>query len=226
MKQVIWVFISILACIATAFAQTEKTPCPTLKVTGGGVVQPGQPMTFTVNIAGLNDASALKYKWEISNGTIASDPEAQAITIDTTGLSGSTNITAKVKVEGLPENCANTGSETGATIRNVDFFPFDEFGKLSNNDVLARIQNLYVELSNYPDARGFIFNYGTANEIAAREKQIQRAIKRLRLDLSRVAIINAGKNPWGAGVWTQVWNIPPGVDTSTFVDILTNKDKD
>lgn len=215
MKQVISLFILFFAVSVAVFAQNAETPCPNIEVNGGGVVRSGESMHFTVSITGLPDTANLKYEWEISNGTISSGLETPVITVDTTGLS-KTGITAKVKVTGLPENCASTASETGTASPIVDFFPFDEFGSFSDNDALARINNLYVELGNNTNAQGYIFNYGTAKETAAREKQVQRAIKRLKLDKSRVTIINGGANPRGKGVWTKIWLMPKGTDMSPF----------
>jgi hypothetical protein len=219
MKQIISIFVLVLSFGISAFAQSTNSNCATITVSGGGVVSAGTPMTFTVNIADLTDTAKLKYEWEISNGTIASDREAPTITVDTTGLFSDTKITAKVKVIGLPENCSNTASESGAIVPRC-ILPriFDEFGRLSNNDVLARIQNLYVELDNNSDMQGYIINYGSENEFAARKRQIESAISRLKLDSSRVTIINGGTNPRETGIWTRVYIVPKDVDISPLTD--------
>lgn len=219
MNTIISAIILIFSLGLSAFAQTEQTPCPTLEVSGGGVVRSGESMNFAVNITGLSETTNLKYEWEISNGTISSGPGTPTITVDTTGLSYRTTITATVKVVGLPENCSKTASETGA-ITPLCILPrtFDEFRRLSNNDVLARIQNLYVELGNDSGALGYIINYGTEREFAARQRQIQSATGRLKLDASRVKIIYGGANPRGKGAWTRIYITPKDVDISPLID--------
>jgi hypothetical protein len=188
--------------------------CPTLDVSGGGVVQPGETLNFTANLSGGSDTSGVTYNWTVSAGTISSGQGTPSISVDTTGLSN-TNVVASVEVTGpgLCENCRTlTGQETGSVQAKPEPRLFDEFGPLSNDDVKARIQNLYVELGNNPGAQGYIINYGTDREVARREKQIRDAITFLNLDASRVTLVNGGANPNGKGVYTKVWIVPPGAD--------------
>ena len=110
------------------------------------------------------------------------------------------------------ERCDRTRSETGSVDKKKEPYLFDQFGKLPDDEVKARIQNLYVELGANPNSQGYIINYGTDREVAAREKQIQKAINFLNLDGSRVTVVRGGANPNGAGVWTKVWIVPPGAD--------------
>jgi hypothetical protein len=191
--------------------------CPTLDVSGGGVVEPGQSMTFTANVSG-GTASNITYNWTVSAGTISSGQGTPSITVDTTDLSN-TNVTATVDIggsTGLCETCTRTAQETGSVQARPTPRLFDEFGPLSNDDVKARIQNLYVELGNNPGAQGYIINYGTDREIERREKQIRDAIRFLNLDASRVTLVRGGANPRGErGVWTRVWIVPPGADNPT-----------
>lgn len=88
----------------------------------------------------------------------------------------------------------------------------DEFGKLPADEVKARVDALYITLGNNPNAQGYIINYGTDKEVAAREKQIRDAISFRKYDPSRVTMVRGGANPNGAGVWTKFWIVPPGAD--------------
>jgi hypothetical protein len=192
--------------------------CPTLDVSGGGVVESGQPMSFTANLNG-GSGTDYTYNWNVSAGTISSGQGTPSITVDTTGLANNTNITATVDVggSGLCATCPSlNGSETGSiTVNKPEKRLFDEFGKLPDDEVKIRIENLYRELGNSPGSQGYIINYGTDREIAARERQIQKAITFLRQDASRVTIVRGGANPNGAGVWTKVWIVPSGADNPT-----------
>jgi hypothetical protein len=183
--------------------------CPSLSVSGGGQVKPGEPMSFTANVSG-GTASDITYTWSVSQGTISSGQGTPSITVDTTGLS-STSITATVTIGGsLCAECPRNGSETGSVINNPQARLIDEFGKLPDDEVKARVDALYVALGNEPDAQGYIINYGTDKEIAAREKQITKAINFLKKDASRITMVRGGANPNGAGVWTKFWIVPAG----------------
>lgn len=210
MKRIIFATILALVFNFSAFAQNALSNCAKIEVSGGGVVQPNEPMTFTANVTGLTKNSTLEYEWTVSNGTISSGQGTPSITIDTTGLSG-TNITAEVKIKGLYDNCPNTASETGSVAPKLIGCAFDEYGKIPDNEVKSRIQNLSVSLEDNPNSQGYIINYGTDKEMANRERQIQRAIRFLELDANRVTIVRGGENPNG-GVWTRVYIAPPGAE--------------
>jgi hypothetical protein len=187
--------------------------CPNLDVSGGGVVQPGEPMSFTANVSG-GTATDITYNWTVSAGTISSGQGTPSISVDTTGLEGQ-NVTATVEIGGsLCATCTRNDSETGSVAVNPKPRLFDEFGKLPDDEVKARIQNLYVELGNNPNSQGYIINYGTDKEITNRERQIRKAIDFLKLDPSRVTLVRGGASPNG-GVYTKVWIVPPGAANPT-----------
>ena len=210
MKQIIFATILGLGFGLSVFAQSENSSCPKIEINGGGVVRPGEPMTFIVKLENEAKFPRIEYEWTVSNGTISGGQASPVITVDTTSLE--TNITATVKIKGLPENCADTASETGNVSPIKDIFPIDEFGKLPNDEVKARMDALFVSLGNEPNGQGYILNYGTDEEVAVREKQIQKAINYRKYDASRVTVVRCGANPNGAGVWTKVWIVPPGAD--------------
>ncbi len=119
---------------------------------------------------------------------------------------------ATVEIKGLPENCPNAFSEQVEYLPRPSSFLLDEFGNFSNNKVKARIEAMYIKLRDEPNSQGYIINYGTDNEIAARENQIRKAIDFLKYDSSRVTLVRGGANPNGVGVFTKVWIVPPGAD--------------
>ncbi|HVE58085.1 MAG TPA: hypothetical protein VNB22_14735, partial [Pyrinomonadaceae bacterium] len=108
--------------------------------------------------------------------------------------------------------CASTASETGSVAPKLIGCAFDQYGKLTTNEVKARIQNLYVELGNNPSSQGYIINYGTDEEMTNREKQIQKAINFLKFDANRVTIARGSAEPNETGLRTIVWIVPPGAE--------------
>lgn len=212
MKQVFFALILVFGFGFSVFAQNQNSLCAKIEVTGGGVVQAGEPLTFTANVTGKTKTLLLEYEWTISNGTISSGQGTPSITVDTTGLSD-TNITAEVKIKGLYDNCPNTASMVSSITVGCGLHRlFDEFAKLPDDHIFARIHNLFVELNNNPEAQGLIINYGTDKGIASRERQIKKAISSLKLEANRITIVRGGENPNGAGVWTKVWIAPPGAE--------------
>lgn len=211
MKQIFFVTILTLVFSFSAFAQTEKSPCPKIEVNSNGIERLGEPIYFTAHIGDDTNISKFEYNWTITAGTIAAGLGSPTITVDTTGLQV-INLTATVEIKGLPENCASTFSKSYFVDISGDPRLFDEYGKLSANKIKERIKNLYVELGNNTNFKGYIINYGTDAEIAAREKQFQKAINFFKYDASRVTIVRGGANPNGTGVLTKIWISPPGVD--------------
>jgi hypothetical protein len=210
MKQIIFTAILCLIFSFSAFAQTQNSPCPVIEVTGGGVVDSGQPMDFTAIVTGRTVREVLEYEWKVSQGEISSGQGTPSITVETTGLAGKTEITAEVKIKGLDLFCTKTASKAGSVMPPVPIIDPDEFGKLPYYEIKIRIENFYRELENNPDAQGYLINYGTDKEIADREWQVQKATRALKLDANRVTLVRGGPNPNGDGVWTKVWIVQPG----------------
>ena len=95
---------------------------------------------------------------------------------------------------------------------------FDEFGPLSNCALGARIQNLFVEMGEYPGTRGFMIIYRGADALpgAQLEGKFQRQIKRIKnevkflnLSESRLEIVDGGYRKSNT-IWHESWIIPEG----------------
>ena len=212
MKQIFFAFILALIFSLSAYAQAENQLCAKTPGTGG-VVEAGTPMKFVATVSGRTDSRPLEYEWKVSAGTIMSGQGTCAITVDTTGLANGTNITAEVKVKGLPENCPNTASETGSVYKIADYSPIvDEFGKLPNDEIRARLDGFFVVLGNEPNAQGYIVSYGPDKEIARREALIRNHIALRKYDANRITLVRRGANPRGEpGIWTRFYIVPPGM---------------
>ena len=213
MKNFPLLFCLVLMFVASVFAQTNQpSNCPTLDVSGGGLVEKGQPQSFTANVIDSENRQ-LEYIWTVSSGKIIAGQGTPSITVEPGEEEA---ITATVEVKGFPEGCRNTESERASCgLRRPQPSLFDEFGPLNSGDFKARLQNLYVELGNNSQAQGYIINYGTDREIARREKQIRDAVTFLNLDAPRITLVNGGANPRGKGIFTKVWIVPAGADDPT-----------
>jgi hypothetical protein len=185
--------------------------CPTLSVTGpAGVTDRGGSMTFTANVSG-GSAQNITYNWSVSAGTIASGQGTPSITV-TAPSDGTPNVTATVTI-GLDVDCACTkeASETAPVAGEILPVLVDEFGKLPNDDIRGRLDAFFAELSNNPNNQGYIINYGTDREIAARERLITNHIQFRNFDRSRITLVRGGTSPDGEPR-TKLYRIPPGAN--------------
>jgi hypothetical protein len=185
--------------------------CPTLSVSGPGVVNPGSSMTFTANMSG---SASVTYNWTVTAGTISSGQGSSSITVDTTGLAPNSNVTATVNIGGLDSscNCTTSASETGS-IAEIKVTQVDEFGKLSNDDLKARLDGFFNQLGATPNAQGYIINYGTPAEIKARRAAIMKAATFLKKDMGRVTFVDGPDN--GTGINTKLFIVPAGATPPT-----------
>ncbi len=186
--------------------------CPTLSVTGpSDVTMAGATMTFTANASG-GSSSDFTYNWTVSQGEIISGQGTPVITVQTTPEMQGQNVTATVTLGG-DCSCDRSDSETAAIAPTRAPDTVDQFGPLPNDEVKARVDNFYISLNNNPDAQGYIINYGTDRQIAARERQIRDAIRVGRYDPSRVTFVRGGDR--GNGIETVFYLVPAGVEPPT-----------
>ena len=187
--------------------------CPTISVTGpAGITNPGDTMTFTANVSGGSQAS-ITYNWSVTGGTIESGQGTPSITVRTTREEANSNLTATVDIGGTDPscNCTTTASETAPVAGLPEAVLINEFGKMSNDDVRAQLDIFFGELANNPNNQGYIINYGTDREIAARERLITNHIAFRKFDRSRITLVRGGTSPDGV-VHTKFYRVPPGAE--------------
>jgi hypothetical protein len=189
--------------------------CPTITVSGpAGITDPGTPVTFTANVAGGTQTS-VTYNWTVSAGTITSGQGTPSITVDTAGLSNTT-VTATLNIGGTDTacNCTTTYEAVAPIAAEPEARLVDEFGAMPNDDIRGRLDLFFNELSNNPSNQGYIINYGTPAQIAARERLITNHINFRGVDRSRITLVNGGTSPDGVPT-TKLYLVPPGADNPT-----------
>ncbi len=82
--------------------------CPNIQIKAPDSVSAGQQARITTITA---DGSAGSFNWTVSGGTIVGGQGTSVITIDTTGLGGS-SITATVELGGLAAECETRSAST------------------------------------------------------------------------------------------------------------------
>ncbi len=175
-----------------------------------GIIEPGETMTFTAVVSGGTESN-VTYNWSVSAGTIESGQGTPSIVVRTTREMANSNVTATVELGGLcSPTCPRTDSATGSIAPKPEPVLIDEFGKLSNDDVRSRLDTFFTELGNNPNNQGYIINYGTDKDVAAREKLITDHINFRKFDRSRITLVRGGDT--GQDVKTKLYRIPPGAD--------------
>ena len=132
-------------------------------------------MTFTANVNSGSQENPT-YNWTVSQGEIVSGQGSPVITVQTTPEMAGGNVTATVTVGGLCADCReNTASEVaGIAPVAVGPNPIDSFGPLSNVTIVKATYLITSTFNwqNDPGSQGYIINYGSARDIAKREKEI------------------------------------------------------
>jgi hypothetical protein len=210
-------FCLILFFAFAVSAQTNpQSNCPEIYVSGGGFVEPGEPMSYTVNVKGF-DASKLSFNWSITTGEILAGQGTSTIKV-LKKKDDRQNLTVTVEVKGLPESCGVVTASETEPICSCVIVPvlFDEFGKLPNSELRARFDAFFVALGKEPNAQGYIIHYGTNREIASREALFRKHISFRKYEANRITFVRGGANPTGqTGFYTRLWLVPPGADIPT-----------
>ena len=175
-------------------------------------VSSGENLTFTANVNGGSPNSPT-YTWSVDQGTIVEGQGSPTITVNTSGLDNTT-VRATVDIGGLCTACPDK-SATGSGIVTGTPQPVmtDEFGNIPNDDVKARLDAYASNLQNAPSAIGYIVNYGSARNVARREKLIRDyLVTNRRIDASRLVFVNGGVE---SVIRTRLWVVPAGADPSS-----------
>jgi hypothetical protein len=215
MRQLIFGTILFLAVCPVVFGQTEANNCPEITILGpSGITNPGDIMTYTASINNFSGTDEIKYEWSVSAGTIEKGQGTPSITVRSTKEMVNSNVTATLKVLGFSAGCKDTASEMGSVAALGGCgAPMDEFGRLSRDDVKARIDNLYIRLNNDPEAEGFILIELNAKESRALKltyvNSFYDGILFRKHDPSRVTFMVLQRD-YDTG--TKLWLVPVGAD--------------
>lgn len=88
----------------------------------------------------------------------------------------------------------------------------DEFGKTNDEEVEARIDNLFAQLNNNPDAKGYIITYNGLDSMPSEydsspmRKRIVKALAFRKYDVSRLTYLDGG---FRETVTTEFFMVPP-----------------
>jgi hypothetical protein len=152
------ILFSLFLCVVTT-AQTPKADCPTISVMGPpDITAPNDTMVFTMK-SSENLQPDVRFEWTVSDGTILEGQGTKSMKVKTPSYNQITDLTATVRLQGLPQGCLSVASETGA-VASAIFDPIiDSYGQLSLNEEKARMQNAATVLEMNPRSKILILKY-------------------------------------------------------------------
>ena len=141
------------------FPQTNQTlPCPKISVTGPAYVpKPDEPITFFASVGENIKNFNVRYLWMVSGGEILEGQGTNFIKVllENPGR----GLTANVKIEGLPENCENTFSETAYFESPPSIIKVEQFALPISKDNNIKNQSMFDALQNDPSAQLYVIIY-------------------------------------------------------------------
>ena len=171
----------------------------------------GENLSFTASVVGGSQDSPT-YNWSVDKGSIISGQGTSTITVSTDGLNDTT-VKANVTVGGLCDSCTNnTDSGTGIITAKPTPVFITEIGKVPADTVRAEVDQFFIELQNRPNATGYIVNYGSARDVAKREKLIKNHMTLRSFPQDRMVFVKGGVE---SQIRTRLWVVPVGADSST-----------
>lgn len=189
------------------FNRSEAIDCPSIYAYQDGInFNKNYPIYFK---ASSRPQGADAYNWTVTDGKIVGDNGRSLLELDVSNAK-TDRVTAFVEIEGLPLPCKNTAfaiAEFGNTPRLVD-----EFGRIANGDLKARLDHFFTLLQNHPEKQGFAYIYGGrdvgSRDAESRKRLIAQYVLFRRFDETRIKIISVG---FRDEVSTEFWLVPAAI---------------
>jgi len=101
---------------------------------------------------------------------------------------------------------------------------FDEFGDIAASDLIARLDNLAIQLQNQPDVKGFLVVYRTSRDLPGLSNRYARRMKSYLVNsrgvpAERVVTVDGGA---ASCLTQQLWIVPPGTAPKARADVYKN----
>jgi hypothetical protein len=214
MKRIISTIFICAFCFA-AIAQAQGDSCPKIIVTGpSSTINRGDQMEFYVTV-GNRLTKDYRYDWTVSLGTIISGQGTPIIRVGTNAARAGSVITALVKVSSLPGHCENASSDTGSVTAKLEGDPVNRFGKITNGNVRAYLDNFLVEMMNDANSKGLIAlklnkNWSYGQKYYFVKLRYDHLVFR-KIDKTRITFsldLNDGYDEEE----TALWIVPPGAE--------------
>lgn len=182
----------VLPCsVVTVLGQA----CPTFEINGPeALLNAGEIYTLRVDAKGSTGIDGLRYEWTTSLGQIINGQGSKTITLTTTTDVVGQAFVVSVSVSGLSKVCESKVQINYEFVKRILCnSPLDEFETATDNELKARLDNLFIRLDYSPLYFAVFEMEFLGNETYQRRTQrIDQILKILRLrkyDLERVYFV-------------------------------------
>lgn len=210
-------------CLKTV-ERTDTKACPyRVHVEGPDIVAPGEIITFRA-INDIPNEVPLNYNWKVNGGRIIAGMGTPTITVDTTGITTKTTITADLDVnDGVYDaQCRQMFSVPTEVVPEVvpekpKAYICDEFPSKAPDDDKARLDNCAIAVQNLPDAMLYIIIHQGTDRAGKSRNTYDRVSKRAMQYLVNVRGIDPRKiqivrGPDRPNTTYVMWIVPPGAE--------------
>lgn len=196
-------FVSVIfACCLSGInlAQAPKTECPKVEIISPNrLFNAKERSIVNAQIIGMLPQKA-SLTWGTSVGKLVSGNGTRQIELYFDKADQGSIVSVFLRIDGLPDACANTYSDIFAVAAIPEAEPFDRFVDSGPNEVKSHIDNFYVAINDSPQYLGLIEVYFDKNDSDARKLRslgkVFQAIKFRNYDVSKVQFLvreTAGK---------------------------------
>ncbi len=205
--------------------ETTSKACPyRFTLDGPTRINEGDLVTF----AAINQGTApvpIKYAWRVSNGRVTSGLGTSSITVDSTGIGGSTiNAELDVNDDVYDNRCRQVISVPTDVVRippeepKVPLpFRCDEFAATVPDDAKARFDTCVIQAQNTPDAQIYVIIYPGTDRVSMGRNTYDRLskftldymVKNRGFDPRRIQIVKGSNR---ARSTYEIWIVPPGAN--------------
>jgi len=217
-------------------SRNEVVQCPAIQVNGPKYLPaPNAPLSFTALVRSYVPSTKPSLSWEVSDGKIVSGQGTDAIAVELPeNTSG--RVVTKVTANGYSFACPiHTTTATFETVVRVGYFKVDEYGQISDEDEMARLDFFSIELKN-PDLVAYVvyyggrctpsceFDYPRCRPHYPRRGEAEKRVARIKpylintrgIDEDRIFVVNGGfRESWTAELWLVPKGAPPPPLTPT-----------
>ena len=188
------------------------SPCPKIEFQGQSprTVRDGQPVTFSVNLAGGDPGITPTIVWNVSAGLIKDGQGTRHILVDSTGSGADRQIIADVWIGGYAPEC---GSQATVAVKVVGYAnKVDEFGDLETEQENERLASAAGAVAQSNDTL-YVIAYAGRRSVRG---YAGNALKRIRTQLTttgvsaqRVGAVDGGFREEPA---YEIWIVPEGAE--------------
>jgi len=190
--------------LTPTYPSTDAVICPSIWLNDQGVhIDDNEPASFSASLSPKLESG---FVWKVSPGKILDGQGTGSIRVDVKGID---RLKVSVLADGISNECVRERTRLFSIGRRPVLV--DEFGRLPNSDIQARLDTFLTELSNNPSWTGYMILYGARSEPRTLEAAVRLVTKHFyfrRFSIDRIKIVKGGY--WDHG-GMQIWLLPDGV---------------